>query len=48
MTPKNVNPLSLFITGDAGFGKSGIIEICHAFLTKTFNYGSVMQDVQKK
>ena len=50
MTPKNVNPLSLFITGDAGFGKSGIIEICHAFLTKTskfwFSYAGCPEKVK--
>ena len=33
VTPKNIEPLSFFITGGAGVGKSR----CYAFLTKTFN-----------
>ena len=36
-TPKNNEPLGLFITGGAGVGKSRLIETCYAFLTKTLN-----------
>ena len=37
VTRKNIKPLSLFIRGGAGVGKSRLIETSYAFLTKTFN-----------
>ena len=37
VTPKNIKPLSLFITGGACVGKSRLTETCYVFLVKTFN-----------
>ena len=37
VSPKNVKPLNLFITGGTGVGKSRLIKTCRAFCTKTFN-----------
>lgn len=36
ISPKNIEPLSLFFTDRAGVGKLRLIEKCYAFLTKTF------------
>lgn len=47
VTPKNVKPLNLLITGSASVGKSRLIETCHGFLTKTFHsYTSCQEKVK--
>ena len=42
-----VKPLYIFLTGDAGCGKSFLIKLMYQSLTKVFSYGNVSLDKAK-
>ena len=42
-----MEPLQIFLTGDAGCGKSFLIKVIYQSLTKVFSYGNVSLDKAK-